>query len=220
MKNRPARVRELIQRELGAVIAKEMNFTTLVTVQAVDLTADFKHCHVHVGVLADEPKQRDVIQALAAQRPHLQHELSRRVVLKYTPRLHFHLDHSVERGTKITEIMRHVDEITPPEEPTAGDDAVNPRAAKDAIDMETQDRAQEQRDQEDAARREIETDGADDEQDGIFEELTPAIEDEDSATATAATAAKAEKPDRHARPARSTEHQRAVRATEDDQADE
>ena len=216
MKNRPARVRELIQRELGAVIAREMNFTKLVTVQAVDLTADFKHCHVHIGVLGSEPEQRDVIQALAEQRPHLQHELSKRVILKYTPRLHFHLDHSVERGTKITEIMRQIDVITPPEEATAGDDAVNPRAAKDAIDMETQDRAQEE-----AARREIETDGADDEQDEIFEELSPAVEDEgDVDDEDVAPAAKAEKPERHARPARSTEHQRATRATEDDQADE
>ena len=220
MKNRPARVRELIQRELGAVIAREMNFTTLVTVQAVDLTADFKHCHVHIGILAGEPEQRDVIQALAAQRPHLQHELSKRVILKYTPRLHFHLDHSVERGTKITEIMRQIDEITPPSEATAGDDAVNPRAAKDAIDMETQDRAQEERDQEEAARREIETDGADDEQDEIFEELTPAIEeDEDDADAPAAP--KAEKPERHARPSRGAQQERAVReSSEGDHADE
>ena len=181
MKNRPARVRELIQRELGAVIAREMNFTTLVTVQAVDLTADFKHCHVHIGVLADEPVQRDVIQALAAQRPHLQHEMSKRVILKYTPRLHFHLDHSVERGTKITEIMRQIDEITPVET-TAGDDAVNPRAAKDAIDMEAQDREEEQREQDEAARREVETDGADDEQDETFEELALETEDEEDET--------------------------------------
>lgn len=181
MKNRPARVRELIQRELGAVIAREMNFTKLVTVQAVDLTADFKHCHVHIGVLGSEPEQRDVVQALAAQRPHLQHEMSKRVILKYTPRLHFHLDHSVERGTKITEIMRQIDEITPPDEPTAGDDAVHPRAAKDAIDMEAEDQ-QQAREQEEAARREVETDGADDAQDDTFEELALEVEDDEDET--------------------------------------
>lgn len=207
MKNRPARVRELIQRELGAIIAREMNFTRLVTVQAVDLTADFKHSHVHIGVLASEPEQRDVIQALAAQRSHLQHELAKRVILKYTPQLHFHLDHSVERGTKITEIMRQIDEITPPEEASA-DDAVNPRAAKEAIDMEAEDREQEA-----AARREIETDGADDEQDGIFEELTPALEEDADA------APKAEKPEKYARPSRSAQHQldtRAIAAEEEE----
>ena len=69
MKNRPARVRELIQRELGALLAREMTFDAkLVTVQAVDLTADFKHCHVHVGVMGSEREQRDAIHQLAERR--------------------------------------------------------------------------------------------------------------------------------------------------------
>ena len=98
MKNRPARVRELILRELGAIIAREFTFTAkLVTVQAVDLTADFKHCHVHVGVLGAPPDQKKAIGKLQESRPHLQHELAKRVILKYTPQLHFHLDEEDER---------------------------------------------------------------------------------------------------------------------------
>ena len=165
MKNRPARVRELIQRELGALIMREMNFTVLVTIQAVDLTADFKHCHVHVGVLGSEREQRDVIHALGERRPQLQHELSKRVILKYTPALHFHLDHSVERGTKVMEIMRQIDEITPAEAEADEDAPMSARAAKDAFDMET-----EAAQQEEAARHQIEEDGADEEQDALFEE--------------------------------------------------
>ena len=116
MKNRPARVRELIQRELGALLMREMTFDAkLVTVQAVDLTADFKHCHVHVGVMGTEREQRDALHQLAERRPLLQHELAKRVILKYTPQLHFHLDTSVERGTKVMEILRQIDEVTPPE---------------------------------------------------------------------------------------------------------
>lgn len=177
MKNRPARVRELIQRELGAIVMHEMNFTKLVTIQAVDLTADFKHCHVHVGVLGNEREQRDAIHALAERRPHLQHELSKRVILKYTPALHFHLDHSVERGTKVMEIMRQIDEITPPAAEPDEDAPVSARAARDAVDMEAEE-AQEEA----AARHQIEEDGADDEQDTLFEEtFTPNEADEQSA---------------------------------------
>ena len=118
MKNRPARVRELILRELGAIIAREFTFTAkLVTVQAVDLTADFKHCHVHVGVLGAPPDQKKAIGKLQESRPHLQHELAKRVILKYTPQLHFHLDEALERGTKVMEILRQIDVITPEEEP-------------------------------------------------------------------------------------------------------
>ena len=99
-----------------ACITRELTFNaTLVTVQAVDLTPDFKHCHVHVGVMGTEREQRDAIHQLAERRPQIQHELSRHVILKYTPRLHFHLDTSVERGTKVMEILRQIDEVTPPE---------------------------------------------------------------------------------------------------------
>ncbi len=164
MKNRPARVRELIQRELGALIMREMNFTQLVTIQAVDLTADFKHCHVHVGVLGTERQQLDAIHALAERRPQLQHELSKRVILKYTPALHFHLDHSVERGTKVMEIMRQIDEITPADTEADEDAPVSARAARDAVDMEN-----EEAQQAEAASRQIEEDGADDEQDSLLE---------------------------------------------------
>ena len=116
MKNRPARVRELIQRELGAIITRELTFrATLVTVHGVDLTPDFRHCHVFVGVLGTEPQQREALVKLNDHRQVLQRELSKRVILKFTPQLHFRFDESVERGTKVMEIMRQIDEITPPE---------------------------------------------------------------------------------------------------------
>ena len=115
MKNRPARVKELILRELGSIVARELTFTAkLVTVHAVDLSADFKHCHVHVGVLGDDKERRTAIGKLHENRPLLQHELSKRVVLKFTPQLHFHLDEAIERGTKVMEIMRQIDEVVPP----------------------------------------------------------------------------------------------------------
>ena len=36
----------------------------------------------------------------------LQSELAKHVVLKYTPRLVFHLDDSIERGTRVIEILQ------------------------------------------------------------------------------------------------------------------
>ena len=114
MKNRPARVRELIMREIGAIITRELTFdAALVTVQGVDLTPDFKHCHIFVGVLGTDAQQRAAIGKLAEHRPLLQHELSKRVILKYTPHVHFHLDKALERGTKVMEIIRQLEESAP-----------------------------------------------------------------------------------------------------------
>jgi ribosome-binding factor A len=117
MKHRPSRVKELILRELGAIISRELTFDAqLVTVHAVDLTPDFKQCHVHVGVLGTDAQRRDAMHKLHETRPMLQHELSRRVVMKFTPHLHFHLDEAIERGTKVMEILRQIDDVIPPPE--------------------------------------------------------------------------------------------------------
>jgi ribosome-binding factor A len=39
----------------------------------------------------------------------LQRELAKRVVLKYTPHLHFKLDDSIERGSRVLEIMQDLE---------------------------------------------------------------------------------------------------------------
>ena len=118
MKHRPSRVKELIMRELGAIVSREVTFSAqLVTVHGVDLTPDFKHCHVFVGVLGAERERKEAMRKLHEMRPLLQHELAKRVILKFTPQLHFHLDEAIERGTKVMEIIRQIDEVNPEPEP-------------------------------------------------------------------------------------------------------
>ena len=157
MKNRPARVKELILRELGSIIARDFTFAAkLVTVHGVDLSADFKHCHVHVGVLGDDKERRDAIHKLHENRPLLQHELSKRVVLKFTPQLHFHLDEAIERGTKVMEIMRQIDDIVPAVEDDSRMDEEEPIANSEELI-----RLEEEEDEADAPKPRREAMGAD-----------------------------------------------------------
>ena len=112
MKHRPSRVRELLLRELGSIINRELAFdAALVTVRDASLTADFKHAHVHVGVIGEPAEKHRAVAKLEQNRTMLQRELAKRVVLKYTPQLHFHLDESAERGTRI---MAIIDELALP----------------------------------------------------------------------------------------------------------
>ena len=46
---------------------------------------------------------------LELHRPAMQSELARRVTMKYTPHLLFHLDTSIERGARVIEIMDKID---------------------------------------------------------------------------------------------------------------
>lgn len=96
------------------MLVREMTFEDLlVTVNQVDVTPDLKSAHVYISVLGSKGRQ-EVLPKLEANRAALQADLSRHVVLKYTPHLVFHLDDSIERGSRVLEIMQ---EIEPP--PTA-----------------------------------------------------------------------------------------------------
>jgi ribosome-binding factor A len=103
MKHRQLRVNELVKRELSGIIAREINFEgALVSINAVDVIPDLKSAHVFVSTLGNNAS---VIDKLEAHRPALQAELSRHVVLKYTPHLIFHLDESIKRGARVLEIL-------------------------------------------------------------------------------------------------------------------
>ena len=102
MKHRLERVNELLKRELGDLLTREVSFeAALVTVQQVDITPDLKHAHVFVSVMGSETEAKAAMAKLHDNRKHLQHLLSKRVVLKYTPQLHFKLDDAIVRGTRV-----------------------------------------------------------------------------------------------------------------------
>jgi ribosome-binding factor A len=105
MKHRQLRVNELVKRELSGIIAREINFEgALVSVNAVDVAPDLKSARVFVSILGTV-NSASVIDKLEGHRPALQAELSRHVVLKYTPHLNFHLDESIKRGARVLEIL-------------------------------------------------------------------------------------------------------------------
>ena len=109
MKHRLLRVNELVKRELSSTITREINFEgALVSINAVDVAPDLKSAHVFVSTLGTDNGKR-VIDKLEAHRPALQAELSRNVVLKYTPHLIFHLDESIKRGARVLEILDDLD---------------------------------------------------------------------------------------------------------------
>ena len=109
MKHRQLRVNEVVKRELSSMIAREINFEgALVSINAVDVSPDLKSAHVFVSTLGANNKD-SVINKLEAYRPALQAELSRHVVLKYTPHLIFHLDESIKRGARVLEILDNLE---------------------------------------------------------------------------------------------------------------
>jgi ribosome-binding factor A len=106
MKHRLERVCEVLKRELGRIILRDLTFSTpLVTVSGVEITPDLKQAHVYVSALGTDAQRQEVLLVLEQNRGMLQLQISKRVVLKHTPHLNFKLDDSIERGSRVISIL-------------------------------------------------------------------------------------------------------------------
>jgi len=113
--SRSRRIGGLIQRELSEIISRESSVSNLgmLTVSAVDVSPDLQQAKVYVTLLGDDSKAEEVVQHLTRQGKHLRHELSQRLNMRGTPRLHFVYDHSVEYGNHLSQLIEsanHPDE--------------------------------------------------------------------------------------------------------------
>src|ERR1700709_536323 len=90
------RVRELLKRELGEIIRREIPVgdAGLITVNEVNVSADLHSATVYVGVLGSAEQQKKAMGALSKHRKHIQGQMGKAVVLKYTPQLRFLVDES------------------------------------------------------------------------------------------------------------------------------
>lgn len=106
MINRLARVCEVLKRELGVIIPREIDIRdALVTVASVDITPDLKQAHVYISAMGNSQARRKTMQGLEDTRVRIQSELNKRIKMKQTPHLHFHLDESIERGSRVIHLM-------------------------------------------------------------------------------------------------------------------
>jgi len=112
---RLARVRELLKREIGEVIRRELPVAEagLVTVNDVDVAGDLHTAVVFVSILGNADQQKRGFSMLLKHRKRIQGLVGRAVVLKYTPKLKFLIDDSVVRGNRVLAIIEQLEKTDP-----------------------------------------------------------------------------------------------------------
>ncbi len=112
------RVRELLKRQLGEIIRRELPLSEagLITVNDVDVSNDLHLATVFVGVIGAEDQQKKAFALLQKHRKRIQGLVGQAVVLKYTPQLRFVLDDSLTRGNHILKILDEIERTVPPHE--------------------------------------------------------------------------------------------------------
>jgi len=112
--HRLLRVRELLKRQIGEAIRRELpvDQAGLVTVNDVDVSADLRHATVFVSMLGNEKQQHAGLSLLRKNRHRLQDLLAKSVVLKYIPQLRFVVDDSVIRGNRVLDIIAELEKTS------------------------------------------------------------------------------------------------------------
>jgi ribosome-binding factor A len=110
MSLRLARVNELVKREIASYLSKRYGAETVCwTITSVEVAADLRNAKVSYSVVGDELSARKAQQFFQKHAGEIRGEVSKYVVLKYSPKLSFVRDLGIERGNRVMEIMDNLD---------------------------------------------------------------------------------------------------------------
>ncbi len=117
MTERTARLDQLLREEISAIIARDIADPRIgfVTVTEVDVAPDLGHATVWVSVIGDAAARRASLRALGRAMPYVRHRLGG-LHLRKIPELHLRHDDSVERGTRVLQL---IDELEHGGDPTS-----------------------------------------------------------------------------------------------------
>lgn len=114
MSLRLQRVRELLKREIGEVIRRELPVAEagLININDVMVSKDLHSALVYVGIFGTAEQKKRGASLLHKEQKRIQSLVGKGVVLKYTPRLRFIVDDSIERGNRVLEILEELDKTS------------------------------------------------------------------------------------------------------------
>lgn len=109
---RTERVASLLKMELGSLILERIKDPRLgfVTVMHVKITPDLKSAVVFISVMGDKKKKEETIKVLERAAGFLQHEVGLAIKMRYTPKLQFELDDSLDKDFEIGQVIRKIEE--------------------------------------------------------------------------------------------------------------
>ena len=108
--SRTQRVADQIQRELAALIQREVKDPRvgMATVSAVEVSRDLSHAKVFVTVLNGGEDQQEItesVKALNNASGFLRSQLGQRMKLRIVTTLRFHFDDSLSRGNYLSNLI-------------------------------------------------------------------------------------------------------------------
>ncbi|MBI5418150.1 30S ribosome-binding factor RbfA [Candidatus Poribacteria bacterium] len=105
------RVNELIHEEISDIIQKKLNDPRIgfVTVSDVEVSDDLRYAKVFVTVYGTEQAKESSLIGLTQARGFIRREVGKRIRLRYIPEIFFKFDDTLERSSKLQEILNKIE---------------------------------------------------------------------------------------------------------------
>ncbi|MDD3013619.1 MAG: 30S ribosome-binding factor RbfA [Candidatus Gastranaerophilales bacterium] len=108
MFSRGERIRKALIKEISDIIqrhVKDPRISGIVSVTDIDLAADYGHAKVYISVYGTDEQKENTMQAIEDSTPYVRKEVGRRIRLRHVPEIEFKRDDSLERGSRITDLI-------------------------------------------------------------------------------------------------------------------
>jgi ribosome-binding factor A len=112
MTARTERIDELLRQELGEIFRRDVDDPRIgfATITDVETTPDLRHARVSVSVIGQPEERKSTLAAMGRAMPFARHELGKRLRLKRIPEFHLELDDTLERGTRVLQLLNELEE--------------------------------------------------------------------------------------------------------------
>jgi len=104
---RPKRVAHLIQKEISAILRKQIKDPQLgfVTITEVKVTDDLQHARVYFTVYGSEQERIATEKLLKRMTSFVRYHIGQRIKLRYTPEIVFQYDETIEKAARIDDLI-------------------------------------------------------------------------------------------------------------------
>lgn len=107
---RPKRVAHLIQKEINAILQKQIKNPQLgfVTITEVKVTDDLQHATVYFTVYGSEEERKTTEELLKRMTSFVRYHVAQRIRLRLAPEIVFRYDDTIQRAARIDELIHKI----------------------------------------------------------------------------------------------------------------
>src|SRR4029079_55620 len=111
MTARTDRIDELLRQEIGEIFRRDVDDPRIgfITITDVETAPDLRHARMLVSVIGQPEERKQTLAAMGRAMPFVRHELGKRLRLKRIPEFHLELDDTVERGTRVLQLLNELE---------------------------------------------------------------------------------------------------------------